>query len=124
MTPSRVRHIFRKLDSNADGRLTRAEVRDGLTRELAGLAPHVVEAVGAFFDTHAIGDLSFPERYLNGELFNVLFAQILFLHHDAGGLGVLDSEQAQEALKFLRRPPADGGPKPEIPIAVPADLLP
>lgn len=123
VTPSRVRYIFRKLDSNGDGRLTRPDVQEGLARELGpGLAPHVLDAAGAFFDTHAIGDLSFPERYLNGEMFNVLFAQVLFLRHDAGSTGSLNSEQAQEALKFLRRPPADGGAKPDVPIAVPAEL--
>lgn len=118
--PARVRHLFSKLDADKDGRVTRSELTTGLAKEFgAGLPLHATEAIEAFFQTHAIGDLEFPEHYVDGLRFNTLFAEVLFLRFDAGNSGFLSHTQAQNALKFLMRTPTDGSPKPDIPIACP-----
>ncbi|EOD38054.1 hypothetical protein EMIHUDRAFT_200466 [Emiliania huxleyi CCMP1516] len=46
---------------------------------------------------------------------------MLFSAFDARGEGALDYTQAQQALQWLMRTPADGGAKPEVPLACPAE---
>ena len=73
------------------------------------------------FERNAIGDLCFGERYVDKRLFNVFYAEALFLRHDADNDGLLTHAECQAALKFLTRPPKDGGPKPDVPFACPPE---
>ena len=68
---------------------------------------------------HAIGDVVFPERYVDRWLFNLLFAEVLFAAFDSDQDGFLSHVETQGALKFLVRPPKDGSPKPDVPFAAP-----
>ena len=53
--------------------------------------------------------------------FNEAYAEMLFSTFDARGEGALDYTQAQQALQWLMRTPADGGAKLEVPLACPAE---
>ena len=57
-------------------------------------------------------------RYVDGRRFSALFGDILFRRYDDDD-GLLGFEQAQQALKWLVRPPKEGGPKPDVPFACP-----
>jgi isopenicillin N synthase-like dioxygenase len=121
--PARVKYVFHKIDADHDGRVTLPELRAGLEAEFGDQLPrHARVAIDACFETSAVGDLSFAERYVDGRLFNAVFAEVLFKRFDAHDTGFLTHGQAQDALKFLVRSPADGGPKPGITFAYPADV--
>lgn len=119
--PARTRHLFYKLDADADGRITRDELIEGFAGEFGA---SMRSTVGTLFDAHAIGDLVFAEPYVDKVLFNVFYAEVLFDTHDADADGLLTQSQAQAALQFLTRRPTDGGDKPPVLFAFPPDVAP
>jgi hypothetical protein len=123
--PARVRACFTRLDADADGRISLEDLAAGFARELYGaegaLPAAARTALDELFAASAIGDWSFGERYADKRLFVALYANMLFMRHDADGDGRLTHAEAQAALKFLARPPKDGTPKPDVHFACPAD---
>ena len=123
--PARVRACFTRLDADADGRISLEDLAAGFAIELYGaegaLPAAARTALDELFAASAIGDWSFGERYADKRLFVALYANMLFMRHDADGDGRLTHAEAQAALKFLARPPKDGTPKPDVHFACPAD---
>lgn len=120
--PARVRHIFRTLDTDRDGRLTHNDLARGLPAHFGGSLPQrALDVLDTNFHANAIRDAECSERYLDGPRFNRLFAEVLFARSDADGAGALTLEQAQDALAFLRRAPKDGTVAAALPIAVPGE---
>ena len=85
------------------------------------LAGDARDRLSSLFDALSIGDLFYPARYFDAGRFNEAYAEMLFSAFDARGEGALDYTQAQQALQWLMRTPADGGAKPEVPLACPAE---
>ena len=85
------------------------------------LAGDARDRLSSLFDALSIGDLFYPARYFDAGRFNEAYAEMLFSAFDARGEGALDYTQAQQALRWLMRTPADGGAKPEVPLACPAE---
>ncbi|KAL1508601.1 hypothetical protein AB1Y20_004698 [Prymnesium parvum] len=118
--PARAGHLFFRLDADGDGRVTAAELREGLLQEFGPSLPtHAAEAIGPLFEAYSIGDFMFAEQYVDQRQFNIIFAEILFARFDSDNDGYLNHDEVQEALKFLVRPPKDGSPKPDIHFACP-----
>ena len=105
MPPARVRAIFAEWDTNQDGALSLDELQVGFAGLFTGgLAPHAEAAVSRLFEAHA------NDGHLPVHLFNRFFAEILFRHFDTNGDGALQRAEAEGALKFLLKPPAEGAP--------------
>ena len=119
--PARVKYLFGKLDADDDGRITWSQLRGCFEAEFEPLPPRAAAQLASLFERNAIGDLHFAERYVNKTMFNALYAEVLFMAHDADADGVLTCDEAQAALSRLVRPPPGGGPKPLVPFACPAD---
>ena len=109
MPPGRVRAMFKKLDANADGSLTLDELTAGFEKEFdAKLTPHAKEAIPLIFDKLATPDENDVGKALKIGMFSQFYAAILFKSFDADNSGVLEIEEAREALKFLTKPDANG----------------
>ena len=120
--PARVKALWRRLDSDRDGRVTLAELCAGLEAEFGdGLPAHARAAIAEVGEALAIGDPGFGERYVDRHRFAQIYAEVLFRRFDAADAGVLTYDGAQGALKFLTRAPEGGGPKPDVPFAAPPD---
>jgi hypothetical protein len=141
MPPARVRAMFKKLDTNADGLLSLEELLTGFEKEFAaeGLAPHAKDAITSLFEAHATPDMSAIPPPLRVEpisrcivpclasgpkalrinVFSRFYAEILFRHFDTNNSGTLQADQAQRALTYLRKR-TDGGAAPAVAVALPA----
>ena len=98
-----------QLQSGLESELGDGRLGEGVPHDLPA---HAHAAIAARFDAVAIGDVAFPQPYIDGSRFNVIFAEALFSRCDADADGRLTYTEAQRALQFLTRPPVDGAPKP------------
>eukprot|EP00310_Coccolithus_braarudii_P023227 CAMPEP_0183332904 /NCGR_PEP_ID=MMETSP0164_2-20130417/1959_1 /TAXON_ID=221442 /ORGANISM="Coccolithus pelagicus ssp braarudi, Strain PLY182g" /LENGTH=164 /DNA_ID=CAMNT_0025501715 /DNA_START=40 /DNA_END=534 /DNA_ORIENTATION=- len=104
LPPGRVRHLFNKLDADANGSLSLEELQSGFEREFeGGLAPHASKAIIELFEKHA------KETEKGGKALKVgnfarFYAEILFKHFDTNNDGSLQLSEAKQALKFLIKP--------------------
>lgn len=67
-------------------------------------------------DSVAIGDARFAESYVDGQRFNVIYAETLFQAFDSNADGFLSHAEAQAALHFLGQ-----GPPMRPPTEAPSD---
>ena len=100
--PARVHELFAKLDTDQDELLSRDELVSGLSIEFPDLPAHCVEAIPALFEAHAITSAGTEERCLDVQLFNSIYAAILYAKFDSNNDGWLQLEEAQAALSFLQ----------------------
>lgn len=104
LPPGRVRHLFKKLDANGDGVLTLAELEAGFASEFGdGLAPHAAEAVSELFEAQATTDQELGVKVLRINVFSRFYAEIMFRHFDGNNNGMLEPDEAVEALKCAKR---------------------
>ena len=118
LPPGRVRHLFKKLDTNKDGRLTLDELQAGFVTEFSDLSAAAQSAIPSLFEQRAENDPN-AGKSLSASIFSRFYAQILFIHFDTNQDGVLQLDEAQEALKFLVK--SVDGVKPELSVAFPPE---
>ena len=120
--PARVRALFRKLDIDSDGRLTLDELKAGLTGDLGEDMPeHAKAAITELFEKHAKPDEKNGKSLKSGA-FARFYADILFRRFDANNDGTLQLDEAQEALRFLKKKDSSGT-RPAVSIAFPAEAV-
>jgi Ca2+-binding EF-hand superfamily protein len=114
--PTRVAALFSRLDLNGDGRISRAELTQGLeSDEFPELTEHARAAVPALWAAHAprsedsaSSSSSSDEqegaedRFLDLKVFNSFYAAMLFASFDVDNTGFLSLDQATRALDFLQ----------------------
>ena len=114
--PGRVRHTFKKWDTDANGGLTLEELQKGFESTFgAELTAHAKASIPILFDANAAGE---PKELKIGQ-FSRFFAEILFKQFDANNNKMLEVAEATAALKFLKKTSAEGGDT--LNIALPAD---
>ena len=123
--PQRTKAFFHRLDRDKDNCVTLDELQAGFESEFKdGLTAHAKEAIVTLFEAHAVevagGLFGGTKRFLKPGSFNRFYAEILFRHFDANNNGTLDLEEAQAALRFLKKKP-EGGEKPDVQVAFPSN---
>ena len=113
MPPGRVRHMFKKLDTDRSGSLDFEELTIGFTKEfnVAALAPHVMRQMRACFEMAATADKDFIKTgtmSLKINVFSRFYCEVLFRHFDADDSGDLQLAEVAAALKFLTKPNEKG----------------
>ena len=107
--PGRVRHLFKKLDTDRSNGLDFEELTIGFTKEfnVAALAPHVMRQMRACFQMAATTDTD-GTMSLKINVFSRFYCEVLFRHFDADDSGDLQLAEVAAALKFLTKPNAQG----------------
>ena len=110
MPPGRVRFMFKKYDTDDDGRLSLDELIAGFQTELKvdSLAPHVMDKLKECFEKVATAGDDGGAKAIERKHFARFYAEIMFRHFDKDNSGTLELAEVQEALKHLVKPDADG----------------
>ena len=104
----------------ADGMLTLEEITAGFDKEFGSDMPtHAKEKVKELFEAHAKPDAS-GTPHLKSGAFSRFYAEILFRKFDLNNNGTLQLDEAQEALRFLKKSAEDGN-RPAVIAAFPDD---
>ena len=127
--PGRVRHMFKKLDKDNSGILSKEELIKGFEHEFQGLSDRVKAGLEQAYEEHASGEED--NRGLSIKVFGRFYCEMLFLHFDvrpaptpllapaqptlppisasqADNSRTLELNEFQNALAHLIKPNADG----------------
>ena len=127
--PKRVAKLFSRLDLNGDGRISHAELTQGLeSDEFPELTDHARAAVPALWAAHAPRNegsassssdapMAAEGRFLDIKVFNSFYAAMLFSSFDDDNTGFLSPDQATRALDFLQPNPVAGGVAYAFPVS-------
>jgi len=108
--PGRVRALFKKLDKDKSGGLSREELTSGFAAEfgVAKLADHVVKAMDENLKKY--GSAVGGKQVITANVFSRFYAEVLFRHFDVDNSGTLELCEVQSALGYLVK----GGAPPVI----------
>ena len=98
MPPGRVRFMFKKYDTDDDGRLSLDELIAGFQTELkvGSLAPHVMDKLKECFEKVATAGDDGGAKAIERKHFARFYAEIMFRHFDKDNSGTLELAEVQE----------------------------
>jgi len=105
--PGRVRYMFKKMDADNSGSVSKPELMAGFKEEFkVDLAKHVTDWIDEAFEKHAT-DCN-GEKALSNKVFGRFYAGVLFRHFDADNSSKLDLVEVEKALMHLVKKNEDG----------------